>query len=272
MAEPFRVITFNTAVGNPRIKTEQRAFLELPFYREILAGLPEAAILALQEVGAEQAKALEQAARAGRFRLVQKRRPGQGNALLIPERFAVLGARSHYFVRAQVVAMGKALWRRLRGGTRPNHRQLGELRMWSEARVRDERTQRVFSIFNTHISGDADLRLEQVRDLFERVHAARRRGPVILAGDLNTRAAEEPRRPDHPADAAIRRLFEGLSDMGAAAAHPGGRSPIDYVLAAGFAPVAARLYTGNSLQLPGLPTADLISDHYAKEVLIASSE
>jgi len=272
VAEPFRVITFNTAVGNPNIKTEQRAFLELPFYREILDGAPEAPILALQEVGADQAKALDRAARAGRFRLVQIRRPGQGNALLIPERFAFLSSRSRYFVRGQIVAIGRALWRWLRGRGRPNHRQLGELRMWSEARVRDERSKRVFSVFNTHISGDADLRLEQARDLFQRVHAARRHGPVILAGDLNTRAAEEPEPPNHPADSAIRRLFEGLSDMGAVARQPGGRPPIDYLLAAGFAPVAARLYTGDSLQLPGLPTADLISDHYAKEASISFAE
>lgn len=36
--EHLRVITFNTAVGNPRIKTAQRAFLELPFYRDVIEG------------------------------------------------------------------------------------------------------------------------------------------------------------------------------------------------------------------------------------------
>jgi len=264
-SDPIRVITFNTAVGNPRIKTDQRAFLELPFYQEIIHGKPGAAILAAQEVGPEQAKALEDAAKDGRFRLVHLQRPGQGNAMLIPARFAVLSQRSRYVVRGQLVAIVRALWRWLRRQGRPNYRQLAELRMWSEASVRDERSSRAFSVFNTHLSADPDLCVEQAKDVFKRVHAARRRGPVILAGDLNTRAVDTPGAPKRPADAAVRGLFDGLSDMGASAHDPGGRPTIDYILAGGFSPVSARLYTGDSLELPGLPRAEEISDHYAKE-------
>lgn len=263
--DPIRVITFNTAVGNPRIKTDQRAFLELPFYQEVIHGKPEAAILAAQEVGPTQAQALKEAAKGGCFKLVHIQRPGQGNALLIPARFAVLSQRSRYVVRGQLAAIVGALWRWLRRHERPNHRQLAELRMWSEVRLRDERSSRVFSVFNTHLSADPDLCVEQAKDVFKRVHAARRQGAVILAGDLNTRAVDAPGAPPRPADAAVRDLFDGLSDMGASARDPGGRPTIDYILADGFSLVSARLYTGDSLELPGLPRADLISDHYAKE-------
>ena len=91
----IRVVTFNTAAGNPRIKTPQASFLELPFYREALEGAPGAPILALQEVGDAQAKALRAATTAAR--VVQIRRPGLGNALIVPARYEVLKARRGYY-------------------------------------------------------------------------------------------------------------------------------------------------------------------------------
>ena len=77
-ADHVRVVTFNTAAGNPRILTPQAAFLGLPFYRDALEGSPEAPILALQEVGPPQWLALGQAAaRPGaRFALLEWHRPG----------------------------------------------------------------------------------------------------------------------------------------------------------------------------------------------------
>ena len=260
------MITFNTAVGNPRIRTDQRAFLELPFYREIIEGRPEAAVLAAQEVGPEQARALKAAARDGRFRVIHIQRPGQGNALHVPERFEVLRGRSRYILRGQLVALARSLWRWLRARRRPDFSQLAELRMWSEARLRDERSGRVFTVFNTHLSGDPVARVEQAKEVFRRVHAARRHGPVILAGDLNTREVEGRDPEQSEADARVRALFGGLRDMTAALAEP--RPAIDYVLADGFSPVSSRLYTGDSLSLPGLPTAEAISDHYAKEAVL----
>lgn len=264
---PIRVITFNTAVGNPRIKTDQRDFLALPFYRELIEGAPEAPILALQEVGPEQAKALKRAAEGGRLRVIHIQRPGQGNALLVPARFEVLSHRSRYFLLSQLTALAKAVWRAGRGGERLNHRQLFELRMWSEARARDHRGERVFTVFNTHLSGDPQLRLEQARALMRRVQGARRHGPVILAGDLNTRPADSGSREQSRADAAVRALFPPLEDMAPSARDPR-RAVIDYVLATGFSTVSARQYTDESLQLPGLPSAEVISDHYAKEAVL----
>lgn len=269
--EHVRVITFNTAVGNPAIKTPQRAFLELPFYREVIEGRPEAPILALQEVGPEQARALKDASANGRFGLLHIQRPGQGNALLIPERFQVRRRRSRYLLAAQLRGIVAALWRAARGRGRPDHRQLGELRMFNEARVHDDRCGRVFTVFNTHLSADAHLRVAQARQLFGRAHAARRHGPVIVAGDLNTRPREHPDAQQERADAQVRALFAPLEDMGAAAV--GNRRPeIDYVLADGFVPVSWRLYTGDSLQLPNFPTAEVISDHYAEEHVLRYTE
>lgn len=261
---PIRVITFNTAAGNRRIATDQRSFLDLPFYREIIGGSREAPILAAQEVGPEQAKALERAARDGRFRLIGIARPGQGNALLVPGRFEVLERRSGYFLSSQLGALARALWRTLTTRARFNHRQYLEPRMWSEARLRDSRGGRPFTIYNTHLSGDAQLRFAQAAALARRVHRARRDGPVILAGDLNARP---PGGKASEVDGALWALLEPLEDMAPTARDPR-RPAIDWILATGFSSLGARLYTDDSLQLPGLPCAEEISDHYAKEAVL----
>ena len=263
----LRVITFNTAVGNPKIKTDQRDFLKLPFYREIIDGTPEAAILAVQEVGPEQAKALKRAAEDGNFRVIHNQRPGQGNAILIPARFEVLSHRSRYYAWSQLTAIAKALWRAARKREKFNHRQYLELRMWSEAKLRDRRGGRVFTVFNTHVSGDPPLRLAQMKALIRRVHGAGREGPVILAADLNTRPTDSKNPEQSRGDAAVRALFPPLEDMTPAARDPR-RGAIDWILATGLSPVSAKQYTDDSLQLPGLPTADVISDHYAKEAVL----
>src|SRR5918994_202687 len=123
----IRVVTFNTAAGNPRIKTPQASFLELPFYREALEGAPGAPVLALQEVGPAQAAALRKATTSAR--ILQLRRPGLGNALVIPARYEVVEARRGYFVLSQLrgLADGLRWWRSER--YKPNWRQFGELRM-----------------------------------------------------------------------------------------------------------------------------------------------
>src|SRR4051812_6684337 len=129
-SKPVRVITFNTAVGNPKIKTPQREFLKLPFYREVIEGAPDAPILALQEVGPEQAKALKEAAAEGAFQVVHIQRPGQGNAILIPSRFEVIKRRAWYYGGSQLPPLAVALWRAARERQKLNYRQYLELRMW----------------------------------------------------------------------------------------------------------------------------------------------
>lgn len=268
--QPFRVITFNTAVGNPRIETDQRAFLDLPFYREIIDGGAGAPIVALQEVGREQAKALRRAERRGPFRVVHIARPRQGNALVVPERFTLLARRSRYFLGSQLGALARAVWRAVTTGARFNHRQYLELRMWSAVRLRDSRGGLPFTVFNTHLSGDPHLRVAQATALMRRVHRARRDGPVILAGDLNARPRDGEGSEAARADAAVWDLIDPLEDMAPAARDPR-RPTIDWILADGFSSLGARQYTDDSLELPGLPCAEVISDHYAKEATIVQA-
>ena len=270
MPEPeaeIRVVTFNCAVGNPKITTPQRDFLALPFYREAMEDAPGAPILALQEVGPEQAKALKRAAADGRFALVHIARPGQGNALLFPRRFHVLSRRSRYFAASQLRALGRALGRTLAGRAPLNVRQYLELRMWICVRLRDSVSGRELTVFNTHLSGEAGLRLAQATALLRRVHRAGRSGPVVLAGDLNVRAVAGRNPVANDVDAAVRERFAPLQDMAPAARDPR-RPPIDWILAQGLEAVSARLYTDDALTLPGVGAAELISDHYAKEAVL----
>jgi endonuclease/exonuclease/phosphatase family metal-dependent hydrolase len=207
MAPDVRMVTFNAAAGNPHITTPQEAFLELPFYREALAGGAAAPLLALQEVGGRQARALRRA--VGAATVLQRRRPGLGNALVIPDRYAVLAHRSGYYVLPHLRAIA-------RGGR--DWRQNGELRMWIRARLRDREAGRELTLITTHVSFDRALNAAQLDAVARRARVVG--PPVLLAGDVNAA-----------------RLPAGLRDMGTT------REKIDYVLAAGFEPVSARAWT-----------------------------
>jgi endonuclease/exonuclease/phosphatase family metal-dependent hydrolase len=260
MAPDVRVVTFNAAAGNPRITTRQADFLRLPFYREALESNPGAPLLALQEVGDEQAAALRRTAAARNGRVLQMRRPKLGNALVIPDRYLVLSHRRGYYVVPQVRGILDGLVRR-----RPNWRQFGELRMWIEARLRDRHAGRDLTLLTTHISADGSLKVPQTKAIVNRARAAAARGPVILAGDFNVPAGN-PRGRDVEAAALLARL----RDVGTAAP-PRGRENIDYVLTAGFEPVSSRLWTGDSISLPGSPNAETVSDHYAEDDVVRYS-
>ena len=240
MAPDVRVVTLNCAAGNPRITTPQAAFLELPFYREAFAGGPEAPLLALQEVGDGQAKALPRA--RGTATVLQRRRPGLGNALVIPDRYEILGRRSGYYVLPQLRGVGHGL----RAGRR-NWRQYGELRMWVRARLRDRVAGRELTIVTTHTSADGDLKVPQIAAAIRRARATGT--PAILAGDFNVPKGRERGR-DVPAAA----LLSQLRDMGTT------RPKLDYVLATGFEPVSARAWT--ELLETG------VSDHAAEDVVL----
>ena len=254
-----RVVTFNAAAGNPRIRTRQADFLQLPFYRAALAGGDGAPLLALQEVGDEQAAALRRTAAAAGGRVLQKRRPKLGNALVIPDRYEILARASGYYVAPQLRGILDGLRRRQR-----DWRQFGELRMWVGARLRDRVAGRELTFLTTHISANGSLKVPQARAIVERALAAAARGPVILAGDFNV-PARNPRGRDVEAAALLARL----RDVGTA--EPPRRENIDYVLTAGFEPVSSRLWTGDSLALPGSPNAETVSDHYAEDDVVRYS-
>ncbi|MDP8908381.1 MAG: endonuclease/exonuclease/phosphatase family protein [Chloroflexota bacterium] len=261
-ANQVRIVTYNTAAGNPRITTPQSAFVELSFYREALGGASDAPILALQEVGPAQAKALRVAARTGRCRVLQIRRPGLGNALVVPDRYQVVSSRRRYYLRSQLRGIAVGLRRALHG-ERPNWRQFGELRMWIEACLRDGASGRTFTVLNTHLSVEPSLKLTQAREIVHRAETAAARRPVILAGDFNAPPASRARGRD----VEVAGLLARFRDMGTAVPHR--RKNIDYVLAAGFEPVSSRIWSGDSLALPGSPTAETVSDHYAEDDVLA---
>jgi endonuclease/exonuclease/phosphatase family metal-dependent hydrolase len=240
MAPHVRLITFNTAAGNPRITTPQERFPELPFYKEAFAGGTDAPILALQEVGPAQAKALERA--HGTAAVLQKRRPGLGNALVIPDRYEIIEHARAYYVTPQVRGAAHAL----RHGRR-NWHQYGELRMWIEARLRDTAAGRELTVLTTHTSADGDLKVPQIAAVVRRALATGT--PTLLAGDFNVPTGRRGGL-DVPAGHHLARLPDVAS----------ARERIDYVLAHGFEPVSARAWT------------DLlerrISDHAPEDVVL----
>ena len=257
MSTDVRVVTFNAAAGNPKIKTVETEFLDLPFYREALEDAPGAPVLALQEVGSGQARALRERARGAPCQVLQKRRPGLGNALVVPARYRVLRARRRYFVLSQLRGTIDGLRWWAKEGHKPNWRQFGELRMWVEARVRDRVTEREFTVLTTHLSVEPSLKRRQADQVVRRARRAARRGPVVLAGDFNVPANPRGR------DVEIAAILGRLKDAGSA--QPGRRPNIDYVLTDGFEPVSSKVWMGDSLSLPSSPTAELISDHYAED-------
>jgi endonuclease/exonuclease/phosphatase family metal-dependent hydrolase len=250
MSATVRVLTYNTGAGNPRVTTPQDAFLELPFYAEALAGAPGAPILAVQEVGPVQARALRRAAAAGRCRVLHARRPGLGNALVVPATYEVVAARRGWYPIAQLRGAVDALRRR-----RPHTdwRQLGELRTWIAARVRDRESGLVLTVLTTHLSVEPALKVAQARAVAARARAAAPYGPVVLAGDLNV-PARAPRGRDREADALLGAA--GLDDAALTEPSPG-RPDIDRVLVAGLEAVSSRTWTDVAL-----------SDHDPFEVVL----
>lgn len=270
-----RVITFNTASGNSRYDQAGEAFLSLPFYQDVIQGRPNAPILAGQEIHGDQLAALKKAAEGGNFTVIDAGRPPgyreQHNVILVPKRFEVLSHESRYFKASALKGVASAVsgWfgeRRL-----PSKNELSQVvepRMWSEVRLKDRETGKVFTVFNTHVSWQNDIRLAQMKDLMARVREAQKDGPVVLAGDLNTHTAESS--PTHATDAKIRDLFEAaeLRDTDANPGRIGKKPNIDWILTDDFQTVSSRQYVGGDLQMPGGETAEKISDHYAEEAVL----
>lgn len=262
-SDEVRVITYNTAGGNRRFRALQAGLVTLPFYAEALSGTPDAPLLALQEVGEQQARAVRRAAQSGRARVLYVRRPGLGNALVIPDRFEVLSHHRRFYVGSQLRGLARGLWRWHRERQRQNWRQYAELRMSIEALLRDRRSGRRFTIINTHLSIEPGLRDAQAESLLRRARAAARRGPVIVAADLNVRVSAH----DSP-EAPFAQLLREFPDMGA----PGSVAPdLDFVLAAGFLGGRSRTWSGESLFLPGRPNAESVSDHLAEDHVLRFS-
>lgn len=268
--KPVRVITYNTASGNPRYdNVPQERFTELPFYRDVIEGKPDAPIIGAQEVGNAQLGRLESLAKNGNFQVVSLApKPGQSDMILVPKRYEVLNAENHRLWTGNVRGLVASVGRIIKTGELPPPAQLVEPRGYNEVRLRDRETGRVFTVFNTHVSTVGPMRVEQMRELLGAVKAAQSQGPVMLIGDLNTRGAPSGSRWEAD-DAEIRKMIAdaGLSDMGGDPS----RAPthdIDHIYADGFERVSTRYYTGDSVHLDGFSDAHALSDHAAEEDVV----
>ena len=185
---------------------------------------------------------------------------------MIPDRYQVISVRRRYYVAPQLRGLVDGVLGTLFQRRRPNWRQFGELRMWIEARLRDRASGRELTVLTTHLSVEASLTVFQAREIVRRAEAAAAHGPVILAGDMNVPAGRARGRDVEAAE-----LLSRLRDMGDPKAKSK-RPNIDYVLASGFEPVSSRLWTGDSLQLPGSPDAEAVSDHYPEDDVLRYAE
>ncbi len=263
---PVRVITFNTAVGNSKIKTPQSAFPDLPFYQEIINGDPDAAVLCAQEVGPDQLNKLKKLSKNGNFQVIATyAHPGQANMILVPKRFDVLKVDHTTFTGQHIKGFFNAVVGWFKGKGKPQWSQMFEPRKFTEVQLRDKESGRTFTLMNTHISYYGPLKVEHAEQLLGAANKAAAKGPVILAGDLNTRSADNDAPDPFDSNIRVRQMFGALEDMGPPASEVKPKSNIDWVLASGFTPVASRIYKGEALKLPGFPSADLVSDHFAEE-------
>jgi endonuclease/exonuclease/phosphatase family metal-dependent hydrolase len=242
---PVRLITFNAAGGNPACTATAADILAVPFMRDLVQGTVDAPIVGLQEVTPELRRALlalRPAAGRPLFDQLHVARPGQGNALLIPGRFEVIQHDRGYLLGA----MHRVLTDKLKGHRTIDTRQALEVRMWLSAQLRDTTTGRWLTVFCTHLSGCAPVRLQQARDVFDKVHATADPVTIMLA-DLNIR-----RHSRHPQDDSITGLlFPPLRDIAPVL------GSLDWILGTGVNPMLARALTDIK-----------VSDHYPLEAIV----
>lgn len=235
----LRVATFNCAGGNPTCSGAWPELMTTDLYTSALND-PDGPVLALQEVNTAHRHALE--AIRTRSAILEAHRPGQGNALIVPTRYEILGTQARRMNRANARALKMAY----RDGHDIDWRQILEQRTWIAAELRDTQTGRTLTVFTTHLSGDPWVRIQQAEILLKRISIEP--GPVVLLADLNVRKAST-----HVADQVIRRdLIPPLRDM-APTVHG-----LDWILGRGGETVSHRIRD----DIKG-------SDHYPLEATIA---
>lgn len=262
-----KVITFNTAIGNPKIKTDQKDFSKLPFYQAAIKNEPGAAILCLQEVGNAQIDEAKRLASSGQFHVFSQAvglRGRQNNMVIIPKRYEIVSQENKRYGMGHVKALAGKVWNWAKSfGKEPmNWGQLSEPRGYQKIVLKDSVTGKSMTVYNTHTSYYDQVKVAHNKQLFADANEAAKRGPVIVAGDLNTRTADTD--PGDQYNAQVRGMMGDFQDMG-----PQGKPPdktnIDWVLANGLESVSSKWYTGDSIALPGSPDALSVSDHYAEE-------
>jgi endonuclease/exonuclease/phosphatase family metal-dependent hydrolase len=270
----IHVVTYNTAIGNSKITTNQRDFAKLPFYQAVVNGDANAPVMCLQEVGNAQIDEMKKLAKNGNFTVLTQHVGlwgRQNNMMLIPKRFKVQDYESNHFGWGHVKAAAKDIWDW--ASSFGKHKltlsllgQLTEPRGYQKVKVVDTVTNKPLTLFNSHMAYYAPLQKAHADELFKAVKEAEKDGPVILGGDLNTVTADTDPDPNS-ASAYVRAKMGDLKDMGPTG-KPADKNNLDWVLTKGFDSVGSKWYTGDSISLPGSPDASKVSDHYAEEDVI----
>ncbi len=276
---PLRILTYNTAArSGPR--APQADFAELAPLRAVVAGAPDAPLVALQETGDALKARLEQLAKArGTFTVRWSRMTvNSGLLLVVPRRFAVESSGTDRLWRGNA----RGVWSRLKDMWRAR-KSFKELALAACAAfvppavqrlaLRDRVTGERVTVFNTHVSSKAQLTAPQLEQLMATV--GRVPGKVLVLGDLNTPTTDtvEADRPEFRRSRAAM-AKAGLRDLGptgvAGVSLPGRRVNIDYVLGKGFKALGGEMQTGDRLSLgPARLNAGALSDHVAELDVVA---
>ena len=234
------IVTYNTASGNSRYNDMEKSFPGV--YEDLLQG-DNPSVLALQEVGEDQWDALKD---MDNVTVIGHERNNpfveQHIALVVPnDKYEVLSSERGRFDH------GPFSWGQ------------GD-RQWVSAKLRDKTTGQVFTVFNTHLSTEGDDRISEAQELARLINEAKKDGPVLLAGDLNTRPPDDPKYTD--ADRQVREILAnaGLTDLGEGARGGKGRSDFDYVMSTQGQATSTKIYSGDQ--------ASQVSDHDAEGYVV----
>lgn len=271
-ADAMQVVTYNTGVADS-MRAPQAEFTQLPMFQKVINGSPDAPIIGVQETGPDLAQKLQALSKNGNFQIVWERTGlNQGNFVLVPKRYQVVQAENHYY-KGRLAQ----LWDNLKGlfhHQQANWGQTIEHRGYQQLRLKDTATGKTFTMLNTHISFWDPMRQRQGQQLAQAVQAAEKSGPVLVTGDFNTPTEDTNRNHDAQVTEFWNTLKPaGLKDMGPAgdagiSDWHGRGTDIDHVLAAGMTSVSSHMASGTEVSLPGRPTAQDLSDHYAEEDVV----
>ena len=274
-ASPVDVVTFNTAGDGCRNTPEDKLYLAQPFQR-VVNGAADAPIIACQETTDPLAKSLQQLAKNGNFQVVWPgghtwlpgflgSTMGQGNLVLVPKRYQVLGVQAHTF-KGRLSLFGSAL-----KGVLFHHQPVNSLllalqkRGYESIALRDKTTGKRFTVVATHVAFDPKVRAMEAPQLAAAIKAANQQGPTVVMGDFNTPSEATNRSHNAQISDFWKQIYgAGVQEVGATDNTADG-TDIDHVLQNGFTVQGDEVLNGNKLTLPGRPNADQVSDHYAHE-------
>ncbi|HEY9722750.1 MAG TPA: hypothetical protein V6D47_12115 [Oscillatoriaceae cyanobacterium] len=279
-ANAIQVMTFNTAGDGCRNTPENEIALSQPF-QKVVKGAADAPIIACQETTPTLAKSVQGLAKNGNFQVVWPgghtwlpgflaSTLGQGNLVLVPKRYKVLGVQAHTYKGRLGL-----FWNALKGVVF-HHQPVNNLLLACQKRgyesiaLQDKNTGKKFTVIATHVAFDPKVRALEAPQLTAAIKDAEAKGPVTVMGDFNT--ASEATNFSHNqnvADFWKQIDTTGVQDVGAKDNTDESGHDIDHVLQKGFNVVGDEVLDGNKLTIPGRTDAKQVSDHYAHEVTLS---